>query len=164
MQEEDPSQSFPPIARPDARILVLGSLPGQRSLREQQYYAHPQNAFWRIMGELYGAEGEYEERCDALVEHGIALWDVLAESVRPGSMDSDIRLETARPNDFAGLFSDCPEIARVCFNGQKAAAMFERFVGLDTFDKHFATLPSTSPAFASMPYTEKLARWEAALQ
>ena len=164
MQEQNPSQSFPPIARPDARILVLGSLPGQRSLREQQYYAHPQNAFWRIMGELFGAEGEYEERCDVLVEHGIALWDVLAESVRPGSMDSDIRLETAKANDFAGLFGDCPEIARVCFNGQKAAAMFERFVGLDTFDLRFETLPSTSPAFASMPYTEKLARWGAALQ
>ncbi len=163
-QKHQPSQSFPPIARPDARILVLGSLPGQRSLQEQQYYAHPQNAFWRIMRELFGAEGGYQQRCDTLVEHGIALWDVLAESVRPGSMDSDIKIDTARPNDFATLFGDCPGIGKVCFNGQKAAAMFERFVGVDTYDLRFETLPSTSPAYAAMPYSEKLARWAAALQ
>jgi TDG/mug DNA glycosylase family protein len=163
-ENQEPSSSFPPIARPDARILILGSLPGQRSLREQQYYAHPQNAFWRIMAELVGAEGDYEQRCESLMAARIALWDVLAESVRPGSMDSDIRLETAKSNDFAGLFGNCPRIGRVCFNGRKAAAMFERFVGLETFDKQFATLPSTSPAYASMPYTEKLERWRSALE
>ena len=163
-QKQEPSQSFPPVAREDARILVLGSLPGQRSLQEQQYYAHPQNAFWRIMGELTGAEGDYRQRCEMLVEQGIALWDVIAESVRPGSMDSDIRMDTAKPNDFAGLFRACPRISVVCFNGQKAAAMFERFVGLESFAVRFETLPSTSPAFAAMPYEEKLARWKKALQ
>ena len=89
------STGFPPVARHDARILILGSLPGQRSLQAAQYYAHPQNAFWRIMQELTGAEGPYQKRCDALVGYGIALWDVLAESVRPGSMDVDIQLESA---------------------------------------------------------------------
>lgn len=163
-QKQEPSQSFPPVARADARVLVLGSLPGQRSLREQQYYAHPQNTFWPIMGELAGARGDYATRCEALLDAGIALWDVLAESVRPGSMDADIRMATAAPNDFAGLFRACPGIGIVCFNGRKAAAMFERLVGLDTFAMHFETLPSTSPAYASMPYEEKLARWRAALQ
>jgi hypoxanthine-DNA glycosylase len=163
-EKQAPSQSFPPVMRADARILILGSLPGQRSLREQQYYAHPQNAFWRIMRELTGADGSYEQRCHALLDNGIALWDVLAESVRPGSMDSDIRMDTARPNDFATLFRDCPAIGRVCFNGQKAAAMFSRFVGLDTFTMRFETLPSTSPAYAAMSYDEKLERWQTALR
>ena len=70
-----PSAGFPPIARPDARILILGSLPGERSIREQQYYAHPQNAFWRIMAALYGIEGEYDARALQLCEKRIALWD-----------------------------------------------------------------------------------------
>jgi hypoxanthine-DNA glycosylase len=164
IKKQQASHSFPPIVRPDARILILGSLPGRRSLQEQQYYAHPQNAFWRIMAELVGAEGNYQRRCESLMDSGIALWDVLAESVRPGSMDSDIRLETAISNDFVGLFGNCPQIGQVCFNGRKAAAMFERFVGLDTFDKRFETLPSTSPAYASMPYSEKLERWRSALK
>ena len=157
-----PSRSFAPVARADARILILGSLPGQRSLAEKQYYAHPQNAFWRIMRELAGAEGSYAKRCAALVEHHIALWDVLYESVRPGSMDADIRLETAQVNDFESFFRDHPGVCRVCFNGQKAAALFARLV--DTAgSREMITLPSTSPAFASMSFDDKLARWRAAL-
>jgi hypoxanthine-DNA glycosylase len=163
-QKQAPSRSFPPVARADARVLILGSLPGQRSLREQQYYAHPQNAFWRIMRDLIGAEGNYEQRCRTLQESGIALWDVLAESVRRGSLDSDIRMDTARANDFATLFRDCPDIDFVCFNGRKAAAMFQRFAGPDSYATRFETLPSTSPAYAAMPYEEKLARWRAALK
>jgi hypoxanthine-DNA glycosylase len=150
--------------RADARILILGSLPGQRSLREQQYYAHPQNAFWKIMQALAGAEGDYEQRCMALQDFGIALWDVLAESVRPGRMDSDIDMATARPNDFAALFAQCPNIDRLCFNGQKAAAMYKHFVGLDRFPMQFETLPSTSPAYAAMSFEDKLVRWRMALQ
>lgn len=160
---DQPSSSFALIARADARILVLGSLPGQRSLAAAEYYAHPQNAFWKIMRDLAGATGSYSQRCAALQDHGIALWDVLAESVRPGSMDSDIRMATAKPNDFVRLFRDCPGIDRVCFNGQKAAAMYERLVGIDTSSMRFITLPSTSPAFASMRFDEKLARWREAL-
>ena len=163
-EKQAPSQSFPPIARADARILILGSLPGQRSLQAGQYYAHPQNAFWKIMQALAGADGGYEQRCKALQDFGVALWDVLAESVRPGSMDADIRLDTVRPNNFAKLFRDCPEISRVCFNGQKAATLYERLVGLDADSIRFETLPSTSPAYAAMPYQEKLARWRAALE
>lgn len=172
MQDEEKSDvviesstGFPPIARHDARILILGSLPGQRSLQAAQYYAHPQNAFWRIMQELTGAEGPYQQRCDALVEHGIALWDVLAESVRPGSMDADIQLESAEANDFAGFLAEHRQIGLICFNGQKAAKLFRQIVVLDdsAMARRHETLPSTSPAFASMPYAEKLNRWRSVI-
>ena len=160
-----PSRSFPPVARADARVLILGSLPGQRSLQAGEYYAHPQNAFWRIMREITGAAGDYEQRCAALVDRGIALWDVLAESVRPGSMDADIRLETAQANDFKAFFGDHSEVRLVCFNGRKAQQMFTRFAapqepgGL----RLYQLLPSTSPAYAAMAFADKLARWRNAL-
>jgi hypoxanthine-DNA glycosylase len=143
----------------------LGSLPGQRSLLEQQYYAHPQNSFWRIMQALIGAEGSYEERCNSLILSGIALWDVLEASVRPGSMDSDIRTETASGNNFAAFFAVHPKLELVCFNGQKAAQLYKRLIGPGAMDGYldFETLPSTSPAYAAMRYEQKLARWSAVL-
>jgi len=157
----DASVGFSPVSRHDARVLILGSLPGQRSLREAQYYAHPQNAFWRIMRELTGADGSYEERCGTLVEHGIALWDVLAESVRPGSMDADIQTHSAEANDFVEFLADHRSIRRVLFNGQKAAQLFQRLVAMDVRGTatQYTTLPSTSPAYASMAYEEKLGVW-----
>lgn len=160
------SRSFPPLARSDARILVLGSLPGRRSLAAGQYYAHPRNAFWPIMRELTGAEGSYEMRCRALLDSRVALWDVLYESVRPGSMDADIRMDSARVNDFASFFERHPGIGRVCFNGKKAAAMFAKFVAGDVQagPADCVTLPSTSPAYAAMTYDDKLARWRSALE
>jgi hypoxanthine-DNA glycosylase len=159
------SSGFAPIARQDARVLILGSLPGQRSLRDHQYYAHPQNAFWRIMLALVGATGSYEERCASLRNQHIALWDVLAESVRPGSMDADIQLSSARCNDFAGFFADHNDIGLVCFNGQKASKLYQQFVGIDRNGPQcrFETLPSTSPAYAAMSYENKLTRWRDAL-
>jgi len=159
-----PSSCFAPIARGDARILVLGSLPGQRSLQAVQYYAHPQNAFWRIMRDLVGAEGTYEQRCATLVENGIALWDVLAESTRPGSMDANIKLDTAKANDFGAFFLRHPDIERLCFNGQKAAQMYSRFVDDVGSALQKSTLPSTSPAYAAMAYPQKLARWRSAIE
>ena len=159
-----PSSCFAPIARGDARILILGSLPGQRSLQAGQYYAHPQNAFWRIMRDLVGAEGTYEQRCAELVKHGIALWDVLAESLRPGSMDADIKLDSAKANDFGSFFLRHPDIERLCFNGQKAAQMYSRFVDDAGSGLQQDTLPSTSPAYAAMAYPQKLARWRSAIE
>ena len=159
-----PSNGFAPIAREDARILILGSLPGQRSLKAGQYYAHPQNAFWRIMRDLVGAEGTYEQRCAELVNHGIALWDVLAESLRPGSMDADIKLDSAKANDFGSFFLRHPDIERLCFNGQKAAQMYSRFVDDAGSRLQQDTLPSTSPAYAAMAYPQKLARWRSAIE
>jgi len=152
------SEGFPPVARADARVLVLGSLPGTRSIAEQQYYAHPQNAFWPIMRELFGIDGSYATRCKQLLENGIALWDVLQSSVRPGSMDSDIQLGSAVANDFRGFL--------VVFNGKKAEQLFGRFVSADDVADGIVRLglPSTSPAYASMPFSGKLAAWRTVLE
>jgi hypoxanthine-DNA glycosylase len=157
------AHGFPPLALPDARVLVLGSLPSRRSIAEHQYYAHPQNAFWRIMRELTGATGGYEDRCAALLDRRIALWDVLAASVRPGSMDADIELESAQVNDFESFFRAHPDLIRICFNGQKAARMFERFAGALAGSLELIALPSTSPAYAAMRFDDKLARWREGL-
>ena len=156
---------FPPVARPDARILVLGSLPGERSIREHRYYAHPQNAFWRIMREVFGIAGEYEDRCRQLIENRIALWDVLQSSVRPGSMDADIRMASALPNDFEQFFAAHERIRLIAFNGKKAEQLFLRLVDpLGVADSiRRVGLPSTSPAYASLPYSGKLTAWRDAL-
>ena len=160
------SAGFPPIARTDARILILGSLPSRRSIAVGEYYAHPQNAFWRIMRELVDADGSYTSRCAALVEAQIALWDVLRQSVRPGSMDADIQLDTSQANDFAGFLSQHPGIEKICFNGRKAEEMFRRLVGPEAlqWSLRFELLPSTSPAYASMPFDEKLRRWRSSIE
>ncbi len=159
------SDGFPPVARADARVLILGSLPGQKSIAEQQYYAHPQNAFWPIMRELFGIEGDYPSRCEQLTAHRIALWDVLASSVRPGSLDADIRLDTAQANDFRRFFEVHAEIQLLAFNGRKAEGMFRRLVAANCLDGSVARagLPSTSPAYAAMPFSGKLSAWREAL-
>lgn len=130
-----------------------------------QYYAHPQNAFWPIMRELVGAEGPYEQRCQALVEAGIALWDVLKQSVRPGSMDADIQPDTSEVNDFADFMDNHGGIETICFNGRKAEQIFRRFVATDHLGSspRLQPLPSTSPAYASMPFAQKLDRWRRAI-
>ena len=164
------SSGFPPIIGAHAEVLVLGSLPSQKSIEAVEYYAHPQNAFWRIMGELFraGPEISYERRTESLKSNKIAVWDVLSSSVRPGSMDSDIDDSTAEPNDFASFFETNADIRLVCFNGQKAAKMFKDLV-LDWHPElqrqvQFETLPSTSPAYASMSFEEKLAKWSIVLR
>ncbi len=164
------STGFPPIVGAGASVLVLGSLPSQKSLQASEYYAHPQNAFWRIMGRLLGTgpEDSYQQRTASLISNGIAVWDVLASSVRPGSMDSDIDISTARPNDFASFFEANTAIELVCFNGRKAAGMFEDLVLAEHAElcsgRQFETLPSSSPAYASMPFEEKLAKWTIVLR
>lgn len=160
-KETDLASGFPAVARVDARVLILGSLPSQRSLRAGQYYAHPQNAFWRIMRELVGAVGSYEDRCAALIDRRIALWDVLASSVRPGSLDADIRIETAQTNDFDWFLSTHQEIECIGFNGRKAAQLFSKLAQscIQPSTARTVVLPSTSPAFASMSFDEKLNQW-----
>lgn len=162
---QESSTGFPPIAGPDARILILGSLPSRRSLEVGEYYAHPRNAFWRIMGELIGAKGDYAERCERLTEAGIAVWDVLCSSVRPGSLDADIRIDTAKPNDFAGFFARHPGVRRVGLNGRKAESLYRRLVlpELDAPSRDLIPLPSTSPAHAAMPFDKKLEIWRSML-
>ena len=154
------------MARDDARILLLGSLPGARSIAEQQYYAHPQNAFWPIMRELFGIEGDYASRCGQLLENRVALWDVLRSSVRPGSMDADIRLDSAVVNDFRGFLAEHEAIRLIAFNGKKAEQLFMQFAVANDVADDIARLglPSTSPAYASMPFSSKLAAWRTALE
>jgi len=153
------------VVQSDARILVLGSLPGQRSLAEQEYYAHPQNAFWPIMNDIFGIGGSYVERCAGLMSHKVALWDVLHASVRRGSMDADIRFETAMPNDFSTFLCKYQDIELIAFNGKKAAQLFHRLVPTEVFEKlELAGLPSTSPAYAAMSFQGKLGVWKAGLK
>ena len=163
----EPSHSFPPVAREDARVLILGSLPGQASLKAQQYYAQPQNAFWPLMGALFGAGRDlpYPERLRRLQESGVALWDVCASASRPGSLDSDIDHASVAPNEFAALYRRCPEIKLVCFNGAMAARLYHKLVA-PTLNVEIATLrlPSTSPAHASRSFAQKREAWAAALQ
>jgi TDG/mug DNA glycosylase family protein len=163
MTQQD--RCFPPIARRDAHTLVLGSLPGQRSLQMQQYYAHPQNAFWKLVGAIFGMEttAPYERRVQVLQRNRVALWDVLAAAERPGSLDSSIVHVSALANDFATFFRAHPRIRRVFFNGRKAEEMYRRFV-LPGLGEEFAYiryqgLPSTSPAHAGMTFAKKLDRW-----
>ena len=110
------------------------------------------------MRELLGAEGAYEQRCNALIDARIAVWDVLHQSVRPGSMDADIQLETSEPNDFSGFLAVHEQVEAILFNGKKAEQMFLKFVKLESGPR-LASLPSTSPAYASMPFAEKLEAW-----
>lgn len=161
--------SFPPVAAPDARLLILGSVPGRESLRQRQYYAHPRNAFWAIIAEILGAAPglAYAERLKMLTASGIALWDVIGSCRRTTSLDSDIERQSIEANDFIDFFASHRRIATVCFNGGAAESAFKRHVlpGLDLQRQPltFHRLPSTSPAHAGMPYAVKLARWQAAL-
>jgi hypoxanthine-DNA glycosylase len=154
-------RSFPPVADRNARILILGSMPGQRSLDAQQYYAHPHNAFWRIMGELAGAQPQlpYEQRLEKLMQAGIALWDVLQTCEREGSLDAAIKHEQA--NDFSAFLANHPHITHVYFNGSKAALSFKKHVaGKQALPQlKLQRLPSTSPAHAGMRYEAKLSEW-----
>lgn len=156
------SQGFTPVARPDARVLILGSMPGVASLEAARYYAFGRNAFWKIMGDLFGAgpQLDYPDRLQKLNENQIALWDVIHACVRPGSLDSAISEEGLATNDFNTFFSDHPDISHVFFNGRKAGSLFEKKVapGLTT-QLEYAVLPSSSPANAASSYAIKLEKW-----
>jgi TDG/mug DNA glycosylase family protein len=157
--------SFAPIVDAHAEVLILGSMPGQASLTAGQYYAHPQNAFWRIVADLLGfdAAAPYAERVQALHAARIALWDVLQSCERIGSLDSSIDDGTQVANDFRGFYRSHPRITRVFFNGTKAETVYMRAVrpALTVDTLRYARLPSTSPANASIPYALKLEAWRA---
>jgi TDG/mug DNA glycosylase family protein len=158
-------RSFAPVVGNDPRVLILGSMPGVKSLEAGEYYAHPQNSFWRIIEALGIAEADlpYSERLQGLKRAGIALWDVLEACVRPGSLDASIRRETEVPNGIAWLILEHPSIRVVLFNGTKAEQAFRRHV-LPQIPPPVAArldlvrVPSTSPARA-IPFEEKLAAW-----
>ena len=157
--------SFPPVIDHRVRLLILGSMPGKRSLAEDQYYAHPRNGFWPIMAALYGAKQEfsYQQRLEILLANSIGLWDVIGSCRRPTSLDSDIDEESILVNDFSSLLDRYPAIMQIFFNGAKAEQAFRRYV-LATLDARQAALPrqrliSTSPANARYSLAEKIAIW-----
>lgn len=158
------SYSFPPIIGQAPHTLILGTMPGLKSIAAGQYYAHPQNIFWKIMGDIYGAgpEKPYNERIDILTSHGIAVWDVVHSCRRAGSLDADIR--QAIPNDFASFFKNHPTIRRVIFDSGKAEQIYLRMVLPNlSLPLHYLRVPSPSPAHARLPYPEKRAIWTSVL-
>lgn len=157
---ETRKSSFPPVVAPDTRVLVLGSLPGERSLAEQRYYAHPQNRFWHLIGGVIGRELvplAYEDRLSALLQARVGLWDVVASAQRSGSLDAAIR--EAEHNALAGLAASLPELRAVGFNGATAAKIGAAQLGATQLV--LVPLPSSSPAFAAMNLAEKERRWSA---
>ena len=163
------STGFPPVAREDAKILILGSMPGQRSLAEQQYYAHPQNSFWPIIYRLLNSENtlDYGSKRRLLLDNHIALWDVLKTCERKGSLDADIDPRTIALNDFQSFFSRHREIQAVFFNGARAEQLFRKGA-LPALTRtapapDYHRLPSTSPAYAALGFEEKYSRWRVIL-
>jgi hypoxanthine-DNA glycosylase len=154
-------RSFAPIVDEHTRVLVLGSLPGEVSLAQRQYYAHRQNRFWALIGDVIGEnlrEMPYEVRLQTLLAHRIGLWDVIAEARREGSLDSRIR--DHETNDLVALIDALPNLAAVAFNGGTAAKIGIRALAAQPAAIEFVNLPSSSPAFAAVPYAEKLRAWE----
>ena len=158
-------QSFAPLGDPHARILILGSMPGEASLRVQEYYAHPRNAFWPIMGQLFGFDSglPYTERVRCLITARVAVWDVLATCHREGSLDAEIDDASSTVNDFAAFLRDHPLVRSIFFNGAKAESCFLKWVRphLILSGISLQRLPSTSPANASFSLEQKLQAWEA---
>ncbi|WP_162127900.1 DNA-deoxyinosine glycosylase [Flavobacterium phycosphaerae] len=155
--------SFAALATPDAKTLILGTMPGIQSLQMQQYYGNQQNHFWKIMFTLFQEEftTDYEIRKKMLLKNNIALWDVLQACERSGSLDSAIVKEV--PNDFNHFLKNHPAITHIFFNGQAAAKYFKKYVSVER-NYTLVILPSTSPAHAGMPLDKKLALWQEILQ
>jgi TDG/mug DNA glycosylase family protein len=155
--------SFSAVSSPESHTLILGSMPGAESLRAGEYYAHPRNAFWHIMGELFGATPglPYTPRLRRLTDAGIALWDALAECHRTGSLDAAIDRQSAVANDLPSFLREHPKIGRIFFNGASAERYFHRYVAKSLALEHYTIqrLPSTSPALAAVPYAAKRDAW-----
>jgi len=154
--------SFPPIVNENCKVLVLGTMPGEESLRVQQYYGHGRNAFWKIIYALFGQEPDkdYERRKGFLLEKKIALWDVLLKCEREGSSDSNIKNPV--PNDLAWLFKTYPDIKSVCFNGKEACKFYRRLIAKTIpvdVERNFYVLPSTSPSYR-IGFEKKLEEWK----
>ncbi|MFV1998095.1 MAG: DNA-deoxyinosine glycosylase, partial [Acidiferrobacterales bacterium] len=158
-------EGFPPIGDESATMLILGSMPSEESLRKNEYYAHPRNAFWKITGELFGFEHDanYAERTTALKKNKIALWDVMFSCERKGSLDSAINDRTIVVNDFVSFYNSHPDIVYVFFNGIKAGNEYHKRVLPGPLDEmieiEYSRLPSTSPAMAQLSFDEKLLEW-----
>ena len=150
-------KSFDPIFAPEAKVLIVGSMPSVKSLADAQYYAHPRNAFWPILFDIFGEmpHNEYVQKKELIVAKKLALWDVAACCVREGSLDSNMR--DVVYNDFSALYAQCPGIRTVLCNGGTAHALFVKSGYAE--DRRVIRLPSTSPAH-TMPYEKKLTIWK----
>ncbi|PKL10541.1 MAG: DNA-deoxyinosine glycosylase [Spirochaetae bacterium HGW-Spirochaetae-8] len=160
-------RAFDPIGKPDARILILGTMPSVRSLELGEYYGHSRNTFWPLIASIFQTEfNNYQEKKNLLESHRIALWDVLAACERDGSADSEIK--HAVPNDFSHFWREHQQLELICCNGQTALRLFLRLVGIPDFPIVPARpkcigLPSTSPAF-TLGFAQKQAAWSKALE
>ncbi len=154
-------RSFEPVYSPEAVVMIVGSMPSVKSLADSQYYAHPRNAFWPMMFEIFDTEptSDYEAKKELIRTHGLALWDVAGICEREGSLDSNMR--DIQYNDFAALYEKCPNIHTVLCNGGTAHSLFMKsgYAG----NRRVLRMPSTSPAY-TMAYEKKLAVWRAALE
>lgn len=160
--------AFAPLIGGEPKVLILGSMPSQVSLNEKQYYANSRNAFWWIMSELFEFDltEDYSCRSSAIIKSGIAVWDVLYDCQRPGSLDSAIVRISEVPNDFNAFFSEHPSLSRVVFNGIAAETIFNRHnrcliheISRSSHSLEWYRCPSTSPAHASMTKQDKLESW-----
>lgn len=152
-------EAFSPVIEKNTKILILGSIPGVKSLAKQQYYGNPRNQFWRLIGELYNEEEPktYADKIQMIKKHGIGLWDVIKHCRRRGSLDADIKEETV--NDLRDLLENHRSIEKVCFNGTKAYELFKKHIGFEGFSQEFIKLPSSSPA-NTQALEEKRRAWE----
>ena len=154
-------EGFPPIERDSSHTLILGTGPSVRSLLKQQYYGHERNAFWPILQSLFDKKTEtYEEKWLLLLERDIALWDVLANFRREGSLDSAYK--EVVPNDLKLFLEGHMLIRKVLFNGKKAESLYKRLIGYYPKEITFLSLPSTSPAY-TLSFEEKKRVWGEAL-
>lgn len=150
---------LPTIARRDARLFILGSLPGDASLAAQRYYAHPTNQFWRLLGHALGEDLQplsYEQRLTRLAVRKIGLWDVIASAARAGSLDQSIR--EAQHNRIARLIGDFPELKAIAFNGSAAATIGRKLISQPPMSLTLIDLPSSSAA-NTRPFSEKALAW-----
>ena len=165
----DISTSFSAIENVDAQVLILGSMPSVESHKQQQYYAHPRNAFWRIMKGLFSLADElsYPELCTSVIKHKIAVWDVLQSCQRQGSLDSNIEASSIIANNFTRFLQQHQMIRLIVFNGAKSEQIFNQYVLATLTDTQLAIvrkrLPSTSPAHAAMSFEQKYECWQTIL-
>ncbi|MGO4379201.1 DNA-deoxyinosine glycosylase [Pseudoduganella sp. RAF53_2] len=150
---------FDPVVNQHTRILLLGSLPSEKSLVLQQYYGNPQNRFWHLVGEVIGVDLvplDYQTRLSRLLHHGVGLWDVVASARRSGSLDSQIRDQAG--NDIAALAASLPKLNAIGFNGGTAARHGLKQLGALAERYRIVVLPSSSPAH-TLAYDKKLEAW-----